>query len=215
MTALTHSRSRPGDPRPMILRSTLTSPYGRKARMAAQVLALDHLIEVVPADAQDPDDDLRLQNPLGKMPCLIVGGDIYFDSRVILHYFDALAGGGRLLPEQGEERFRLLTFEALADGITDASLLITYEGRFREAHQVSERWLEHQRGKVVRGLAACQKALPDPAVTNLASIALSAALGYLDWRRHLPWRQDFPVLAAWLEAYAASEPSFNATRSPA
>src|SRR5436190_3581588 len=51
----------------MILRSTLTSPYGRKVRMAADILGLSRRINVVPADPLDEADALRQQNPLGKM----------------------------------------------------------------------------------------------------------------------------------------------------
>ena len=119
---------------PMVLRTTLTSPFGRKARMAAAVLDLSAMIEVVPADTLDEHDDLRQQNPLGKMPCLgIADGTFLYDSRVIVEYLDAVAGGGHLLPRAGLARFKALTRATLADGITDAALLMVYESRFRES----------------------------------------------------------------------------------
>ncbi len=199
----------------MTLRSSLTSPYGRKTRMAALVLGLMPRITVVTADTRDADDDLRQQNPLGKIPCLILGnGEVLYDSRVILEYFDALAGGGKLMPTGGFERYRALTLATLADGVADAALLTVYEGRFREPHQASEVWLSHQRGKITRGLAALAATPPDAETTDIASISLACALSYFDWRKPYDWRPEFPALVQWLERFAAVEPTFLATRRP-
>jgi hypothetical protein len=52
-----------------VLRSTVTSPFGRKVRMAIDVLKLADRIKLEPADPLDESDTLRQQNPLGKMPC--------------------------------------------------------------------------------------------------------------------------------------------------
>lgn len=197
-----------------LLRSTLTSPYGRKVRIAARVLGLHDRIVIEPADTLDETDTLRAQNPLGKMPCLMADGMTLFDSRVIVDYLDALAGGGRIIPPSGRARFVCLTRAALADGVTDAALLMVYEGRFRDASALSARWLAHQRGKVTRGLDALQAAPPDPCVTDVAAISLACCLGYLDWRRPVDWRARWGGLAAWLDAFARAEPAFDATRRP-
>jgi glutathione S-transferase len=204
----------PADASKMILRSTVTSPYGRKVRMAAISLGIDDQVELIPADSLDPDDDLRIYNPLGKMPYLIVEQDILFDSRVILEYLDAMAGYDKLLPKGGIERFRLLTKSALADGIIDASLLIAYEARFREPEQLSQRWLDHQRGKLERGLSAMLRNPPNPEVTDVASISLACALGYLDWRKQIDWRAGYPGLVGWLDSFSTREPAFEQTRKP-
>ena len=69
----------------MILRSTAPSPFGRKVRLGAAILGLEDAITIEPADANDPNDSLRRQNPLGKLPVLIVeDGTALYDSRVIL-----------------------------------------------------------------------------------------------------------------------------------
>ncbi|WP_216671017.1 glutathione S-transferase family protein [Mangrovicoccus sp. HB161399] len=197
-----------------VLRTTLTSPYGRKVRMAAQVLGLTDRIELVPADTRDPADDLRGQNPLGKMPCLMADGETFYDSRVILEFLDALSGDRCLIPRAGRARFRCLTAACLADGITDAALLMVYEGRFRNAEKISEEWLAHQRGKVERGLSALAARPPDPDRTDAAAISLACALGYLDWRAPVDWRGRCPGLADWLARFADAEPAFKATEAP-
>lgn len=198
------------EPGPLVLRSTMTSPYGRKVRIAADVLGLTDRIRIEPADTLDEDDSLRAQNPLGKMPCLLLGdGTALYDSRVILEFLQALAGGERLIPADGLARFQALTAIALADGITDAALLMVYERRFRPDGPWSERWLDHQRGKIQRGLTVFEGLRPDPARTDAVTIGLACALAYLDWRKPLEWRPSVPALATWLDAFAANEPAFE------
>lgn len=197
---------------PFLLRSTVTSPFGRKVRMAAQVLGLSDRITIEPADTLDEADTLRQQNPLGKMPCLLLPDKAaLYDSRVIVEFLQGIAGGEQLLPARGLVRFKALTRAALADGIADAALLMVYESRFRDPDKRSERWMAHQRGKVERGLAAFAKAPPDPRKTDIVAIGLSCALGYLDWRKPVAWRAAYPALAAWLDAFAAQEPAFART----
>jgi glutathione S-transferase len=206
----------PASPEKFVLRSTLTSPFGRKVRMAIDVLNLSDRVTLLPADTLDENDTLRQQNPLGKMPCLLLAdGTSIYDSGVIFEFLADLAGSDRLLPARGPARFKTLTLARLADGITEASILIVYEGRFRDPGTQSERWLKHQRGKIARALAAFEKVPPEPGKTDIVAIGLSCALGYLDWRKPVEWRQDHPRLAAWLAAFAKSEPAFERTRAPA
>ncbi|MDT3380928.1 glutathione S-transferase [Labrys portucalensis] len=197
----------------MQLRSSPPSPFGRKVKIAAHYLGLFDRITVVPADTNDPQDSLREQNPLGKIPVLILDdGTILYDSRVILDYLDHLAGGGRIMP-QGPERYEVLTRQALADGIMDASLLQVYEARIRPEDQRSAKWLDIQAGKVARGLAQFEARAGafDPAL-DAGSIALACALGYLDLRFAGTWRQHHPKLQAWLAAFEAEIPAFGLTR---
>jgi glutathione S-transferase len=196
----------------MILRSASASPFARKVRIAADVLVLGDRVEVVPADTSDPADSVRKQNPLGKIPTLVLeDGRTIYDSAVILEYLDHVAGGGKLIPT-GEARFDVLTRAALADGVMDAALLKVYEQRWRETSTHSARWLEHQTGKIERGLAALEATAGAPTQIDVASIALASALGYLDLRFAGSWRSSRPALVAWLDGFSAAVPSFEATR---
>lgn len=197
----------------LVLRSSPASPFGRKVKMAALELGLMDRIDIVAADTSDPSEPLRLQNPLGKIPTLVLeDGTTLFDSRVIVDYLDFLAGGGRLIPRD-EARFEQLRLQALADGICDAALLQVYEGRFRPESNRNADWLAHQGGKVSRGLAALEAA--PPAFTGrprIGEIALACALGYLDLRFEGTWRAGHPRLVAWLDDFAARGPAFESTR---
>lgn len=196
----------------LILRSSPASPFGRKIKIAIAELGLEGRIEIVPADTTDPNESLRQQNPLGKIPTLVLGdGSTLFDSRVIAEYLDHLAGGGRLFPA-GEARFAQLRLQALADGICDAALLQVYETRFRTPELRSAPWVENQAGKVSRALAALEAAPPAYDRPRIGEIALACALGYLDLRLAGAWRAGHPALVAWLDGFAAKVPAFEATR---
>jgi len=138
-----------------LLRTSMTSPFGRKARIAVHVLGLEDQISIVHGDTLDPADPLRLHNPLGKIPSLqLEDGTSLYDSGVIIEFLQEHAGSTALVPTSGIARYVALTQARLADGICEAALLMVYEGRFRDNLQFSDRWLDHQRGKVLRGLAA-------------------------------------------------------------
>ncbi len=197
----------------MILRNSAPSPFGRKINIAASVLGLASEITIQPADAMDTADTLRQQNPVGKIPALILeDGITLFDSRVILEYLDHRAGGGKIIPTEPNARFSALRLQALCDGITDASLLVLYEGRFRPAERHEPKWLDHQNGKIDRGFAALEAAPPPiDAVPNVGQIALACLLGHRDLRFKGSWRAGNPKLVAWHDRFAAQIPAFNAT----
>ncbi|HTQ84314.1 MAG TPA: glutathione S-transferase family protein [Pseudolabrys sp.] len=186
----------------------------RKVRIAASLLDLADKIELQPADLNDTSDTVRRQNPLGKVPVLIAeDGSAYYDSRVILDYLDHRAGGGRIVPREAKARFAALTLQALCDGITDASLLIVYEGRYRPADKRVDSWVERQAEKAARGLAALEAAPPrlDP-LPDVGQISLACMLGYRDLRFDGTWRKDHPRLVAWLDKFAAQVPAFAETK---
>jgi len=196
----------------LVLRSSAASPFARKVRIAAALLGLDDRIEILAADTGNPDDSLRSQNPLGKVPALVLEtGETIFDSAVIVEYLDWLAGGGKIIPSEPRARFRSLTQEALADGISDAAVLLRYEISWREPEKRSEKWIAYQNDKIARALAAFEKAPPEE-LSDVATIALACALGYLDLRFEGAWRKERPRLVDWLEVFAEATPSFEATR---
>jgi glutathione S-transferase len=198
----------------MILRTSAPSPYGRKIKIAASLLNLDKDITLETADTNDPADSVRVQNPLGKIPTLVLAdGLTLFDSRVIMEYLDHLAGGGRIIPTEAGARFRALRLQALADGILDASLLQVYETRFRPEDRRERKWTDYQADKVKRGLDVLEKDPPAiAAMPNVGQIALACALGYQDLRFQGVWRKSYPKLVAWLDDFAQRVPSFGKTK---
>jgi glutathione S-transferase len=203
----------------MKLIGALTSPYVRKVRivMAEKKLDFDLLLTDVIAS-----DEILKYNPLGKVPCLVMeGGEAVFDSRVIVEYLDTLSPVGKLIPSTGRERAEVRTWEALADGLLDAAILVRMEHIFpgRSEAQRSQAWVDRQMGKVHSALAAMSKGLGDKnwcagSHFSLADIALGCALGYLDFRfPQIDWRGTHPNLQR-LAAKLDKRASFADTRPP-
>jgi len=184
----------------MKLIGSLGSPYVRKVRIAMAEKRLDY--ELVLENVWAPETSIQQSNPLGKVPCLIMeDGGAMFDSRVIVEYLDTLSPVGKLIPPNGRERAEVKCWEALADGVLDAAVLLRLERTQRTVAQQSPEWVARQRSKVDAGLAAMSSGLEDtPFCTGnhytLADVAVGCALGWLSFRfPDIDWRQPYPNLA--------------------
>lgn len=202
----------------MILRTSPPSPFGRMVKIAADVLRMSGDMTVVAADTNDPDDNLRQQNPLGKVPALLVGDDVIYDTRVILDYFDKLYtakhGTSILYPGEGIETIRLKTALARVIGMLDAGILIVYEARFRPENMRVESFVDYQLAKVTRSFAEIKAENPtytNGATPTAADIALACALDHYDYRKQLDWRDYCPSLASWMMDFSNAVPSYKAT----
>jgi len=202
----------------MKLLGSITSPYVRKVRVVMAEKKLD--FEFVTEDVWSDQTTIAESNPLGKVPCLIMeAGEALFDSRVIVEYLDTLSPVGKLIPGLGRERAEVKTWEALADGLLDASILARLESTWvgRTDEQRSQAWIDRQLGKVQSAVKAMSLGLGDKSFCagihlTLADISVGVALSYLDFRfAQLDWRTDHPNLNKLLEKLML-RPSFIETR---
>jgi glutathione S-transferase len=132
---------------------------------------------------------------------------------VILEYLDHRAGGGKIIPSETKARFAALRLQALADGMTDAQILVLYEGRWRPKEHHVPKWVDYQTDKIKRGLAALEADPPSlTGMPNVGHIALACFLGHRDLRFPGSWRSEHPKLAAWLDKFAAQVPAFAETK---
>jgi glutathione S-transferase len=195
------------------LRNSPASPFGRKVVVALNILGLTDKVQTVTADTISPDDSIRLQNPLGKIPTLMLeDGQALFDSRVIIEYLNELDGRHILIP-QGMAKIEVLRQQALADGILDASILRMYEIRFRPTQTHSQNWLDHQIGKVDRSMLEAEKVFKTgvTAAPHIGEITMACVLGYLDFRFAGAWRTKYPSLVKWFDEFHVRVPSFAAS----
>ncbi|AMO23111.1 glutathione S-transferase [Ramlibacter solisilvae] len=203
----------------MKLIGATSSPYVRKVRIVMAEKRLDY--EFVLEDVWAADTTIAQSNPLGKVPCLVMeGGEALFDSRVIVEYLDTLSPVGKLIPAMGRERAEVKTWEALADGVLDASILARLEANWagRQKAQRSQAWIDRQLSKVDASLKAMSQGLGEKTFCaagkqlSLADIAVGCALGYLDFRfPDIDWRHDYPNLGR-LQERLMQRPSFADTR---
>ena len=176
------------------------SPFVRKVTTLIYHANLNDRIELinVKTTALSVAEEARAANPLGKIPVMILeDGKAIFDSRVITQYLDNFAGSN-LYPQ--DKIYDILTLEALADGIMESAVSITYESKLRPQNEQSPSWMEAQWSKVLHAVKALDdgefKAMDSG--MNMGQIAVACALGYLDFRHDArQWRSGHSNLASW------------------
>jgi glutathione S-transferase len=180
------------------------SPFARKVRISAIELGLIDRIEFVPAvvvPGQANDEYSRI-NPLKKLPALILdNGNVVIDSYVIVEYLDELAGGGKLIPASGPNRWKVKSDHSLLQGMLDSMLLCRYERMVRPQGLQWQAWSDDHWNRAWSGMARFDKqadVLSRP--LDIVQIALTCVLGYADFRfADCGWRKAFPNLDAFHE----------------
>ncbi|NRB14081.1 MAG: glutathione S-transferase N-terminal domain-containing protein [Rhizobiales bacterium] len=209
----------------MILLHAVPSPFCRKIDIVVEHHGLSDKVYVQIAKTHDVNDRLEKENPLGKIPTLIMpNGDSLYDSEVIFNYLDDLGDEAKLMP-QGNDKYLQLTHAKLATGITDAALLVVYEGRLRPADKYCQEIVDMQMAKVTKGLNWFVDNPPQLQKLNIVNISLAILLEYLDIRinedaKHGTelgenkgqWRSSHPELEAWLAGFYGLYPKFADTR---
>jgi glutathione S-transferase len=203
---------------PMKLIGSLTSPYVRKVRIVFLEKKVDIDLEL--ENVWAADTKIALNNPLGKVPCLLLDdGEAIYDSRVIAEYADTLSPVGKLIPTGSRERASVKTWETLADGVEDAGILARLEVTLRPAEQQSPAWIVRQMGKIDASLAQMSRELGENAWCHgnqmtLADISVGCALGYLLFRfPNIAWQAQYPNLDT-LYQKLIQRPSFAETAPP-
>lgn len=199
----------------MKLIGSLASPYVRKVRVVMAEKKLDY--RLILENVWSADSSIQQSNPLGKVPCLVMeDGGAMFDSRVIVEYLETMSPVGKLIPAQGRERAEVKCWEALADGVLDAAVLVRLERTLRAEAQQSPSWIERQLGKVTAGLQAMSVGLGEKPFCagnhyTLADVAVGCTLGWLNFRfPDFQWRDDYPNLARHFDKLS-ERPSFKDT----
>ena len=185
----------------MKLLYTKRSPYARKVR----IIALEKQIplEFIDEDLANKSALLKTSNPLAKVPTLILdNGETLFDSPVIAQYLDELNDTIILIPRQGMERFKVLRWEAIADGLMDISIAC-YMEKMRHTQNFHTQFVKNQEEAILNTCQYCQEHLTELEPLSLAPIAMASAIGYANFRLpHMITKEDFPKLLAWFETFS-------------
>lgn len=199
----------------MRLFGTPGSPFVRKVRIVLEEKRIPH--EYIIERGSAAGSRVPQFNPLGKIPVLVLdNGRAIYDSPVIVEYLDALRDGPRLIPEALDERIEVKRWEALGDGIAEATVAVNHEYREPAAKQRAPEWFNRQRLKIDRGLGVMERDLDAGEFCfgnrfTLADIAAGYALGYLDFALpEVEWRKAHPALQRLAERLAVRQ-SFSGT----
>ena len=167
----------------MKLLASPASPYTRKVRVVLAEKKIDFDIELV--DVAPAENPVNAHNPLGKIPTLVLDdGTTLYDSRVIVEFLDHASPLNRLIPADFRERVQVRRWEALADGVLDAGILV--RGGFQ---------IEKQVARIRRAMARLAADLEGRAWCHgerysLADVAVGCCVGWLAFRK--PGNVDWP-----------------------
>ena len=180
------------------------SPFARKVRIAAIETGLIDKIEFTPATVApgQANEEYSKITPLKKLPVLILdNGDVILDSYVIVEYLDELAGGGKLIPASGPNRWRVKSDHSMLQGMLDSMLLCRYENVVRPQGLQWQAWSDDHWNRAWSGMGRFDKqtdVLARP--LDIVQIALICVLGYADFRfADCGWRKAYPKLDAFHE----------------
>ncbi|WP_374654830.1 glutathione S-transferase N-terminal domain-containing protein [Dongia sp.] len=194
------------------LRYSSTSPFVRKVRVVALETGQDKDIELIKTVTADPTCDIGKDNPLNKVPALVLeDGSSLYDSHVICEFLDARHSGARIFPATGPARWTALRQEALANGMADAGVLRMMENR-RPANEQSPAWIVRQKLKMDQGLDQLEReALAFAKGFDIGLLTIAIVLDYFDFRfKAEDWRKGRPNLTKWHEAIS-ERPSLKST----
>ena len=184
----------------MKLLASLASPYTRKVRVFLAEKKIECDLELV--DVAPIDNAVNAHNPLGKIPTLILDdGTPLYDSRVIVEFLDSASPISRLIPEEKRERVAVRRWEALADGVLDAGILVRLEAQ-RDKKERSKVFTDKQTARMHRAMEQLARDLGEKSFCHgdrysLADIALGCCTGWLDFRKpgDVDWCKQYAPLA--------------------
>lgn len=199
----------------MELLYTPRSPYVRKVRVALIELGLKDRVKLNQMDLERPAPELSENNPLGKVPTLVIeDGNAIFESSLICEYLDSLGQKPKLFPS-GSARWTALRRQALANGVLDALTTRRHEARRADTER-SALSMQKQKAKSDRGLAVLERDAKNlGSEVTIGEITIGCCLGYLDFRfPSEPWRPASPGLTKWYEEFSKRQSMIETTPPP-
>lgn len=180
------------------------SPFARKALVFAYEAGLAGHIEVIHHETSPlrRNEEVFAANPLGKVPVLLRPGLApIFDSDVICAYLDTQHSGEKLIPPEGEARWRALQMQAVAQGLSDAGIAIRWETQRRPKEL---RYAALRDGYVEKLLASydwLEQHWQVGTSPDIGQIALATALSWLEFRE-LPTFRHRQRLTHWFDEFS-------------
>jgi glutathione S-transferase len=189
------------------------SPFVRRVGVSLHVLGIPFERQLLSVFSNA--EEMRVFNPLVRVPALVLDdGECLIDSAAILDHLDETAGPERaLLPAGGKARRDALQRMALATGVSDKAIAITYERR-KPAAKIDETWIARCRGQQEAALAELARRFAGGKAgagrLMQPEITVATMLGYLRLRQPetLPAGR-YPALEA-VSAWAEAHPAFKA-----
>ena len=176
---------------PRTLYLTTRSPFARKVQIVLAEKSLD--CSLIAVDLQNKSPEFLALGPVAKVPVLVDGDLVVYDSTVICEYLEDRYPSPPMYGQGWEGRLQSRLWEELGDSLADAAIQ-SFFGKQRgedtaKADGQIRRLLDHAEGTLGQM----------PAQFGVAQASLVSALGYLGFRHGEGWRGTHPGLAGWSE----------------
>ena len=180
----------------IILYNGPTSPFGRKCKIAALLLEIEHREEKINIYKSRFLDEF---NPLRQVPTLLVSKTTISDSDNICLYFDSISNKKSLYPKK--RYWECMTMISVANGIMENAV-----NRFIEMSAVPENEqrpiaISRYEKKILRSIEWIENKFEEFTSDELTmdQISVACALDYTTFRYTKDWSINCPNLNQWLE----------------
>ena len=200
----------------LILYNGPTSPFGRKVKIVSLVHEIDleeKIINVYEADFLDKN------NPLRKIPTLLVDNLSIIDSDNICLYFDSITKKNTLFPI--EKYWQIMSYTSVANGLME-SILERFMEVSRPEGEKSLNFINKLETRALRSINWLENNLKNFNDSNFTmdKIAIACALDYTAFRFTDRWQEKNKNLSIWLENFQKNDfmrstiPDLNLTPQP-
>lgn len=180
----------------IILYNGPTSPFGRKCKIAALLLEIEHKEEKINIYKSRFLDEF---NPLRQVPTLLVNKTTISDSDNICLYFDSISDKKSLYPKK--RYWECMTMISVANGIMENAV-----NRFIEMSAIPENEqrpiaISRYEKKILRSIEWIENKFEEFTSDELTmdQISVACALDYTTFRYTKDWSINCPNLNQWLE----------------
>jgi glutathione S-transferase len=161
---------------------TIPSPFARKCRIVAREKGLADRIEELVVDPYASDPALVAVNPIVQVPTLVAGdGQPISDSPVICEWLDVHGSGPRLLPLEGDERWRVKRLETLGNAALEMGVKRVLELR-RPEQERSGSWIARWTDGLCRALDEIEATAPSADTVDMGTITSAVAATWIGFR---------------------------------
>ena len=181
----------------LILYNGPTSPFGRKVKITSLVQEInleEKIINVYEADFLDEN------NPLRKIPTLLINNLSIIDSDNICLYFDSITKKNTLFPMG--KYWQIMSYTSIANGLMEA-VLERFMEISRPEGEKSLKFIEKLETRTFRTIYWLEKNLNNFNDNNITmdKIAIACALEYTMFRFTDIWQKENLNLYNWLEKF--------------
>ena len=181
----------------LILYNGPTSPFGRKAKVVSLVQEIEleeKIINVYEANFLDKN------NPLRKIPTLIVNDLTIIDSDNICLYFNSITKKNTIFPK--ENYWQIMSLTSIANGLMEA-VLERFMELSRPDNEKSKKFINKLELRIVRTIKWFENHWINynENFLSMDQIAIACALDYTIFRFNDKWKIDNPKLHKWFDDF--------------